>query len=216
MTDLAQANDAYRSEIERQIRAAAFELLTGQHADTEIDLSLNPINPALALTPCSNPLDIRFPYTSSQRLTARVSCAGSKPWSIFVTARVSLWKQIVIAAEPISRGALIGVQQLTLGRADTSRSADEYFSRVDQVAGQRAKRTIGSQQAVMIRDLEPALLVSRGEQVVLEANRGGVQIRVKALALQDGRKGEQIRVQNLQSKREVYAEVVDSGRVQIK
>lgn len=68
----------------------------------------------------------------------------------------------------------------------------------------------------MIRDLEPALLVSRGEQVVLEANRGGVQIRVKALALQDGRKGEQIRVQNLQSKREVYAEVVASGRVQIK
>ena len=216
MTDLAQANDAYRAEIEGQVRTAALELLASQHTDTEIDLSLNPINPALALAPCSFPLEIRFPYTSSQRLTARVSCAGSKPWSIFVTARVALWKQIVVAAEPISRGTLIRVQQLTLGRADTSRRADEYFSRIDQVAGQRAKRTIGNQQPVMIRDLEPALLVSRGEQVVLEASRGGVQIRVKALALEDGRKGDQIRVQNLQSKREVYAEVVDSGRVLIR
>lgn len=216
MTDLAQANESYRVEIEAQVRTAALELLAAENTDTEIDLSLNPINPALALEPCSTPLDIRFPYTSAQRLTARVNCSGAKPWSIFVTARVSLFKQIVVAAEPISRGTQIRAKQLTLGRADTSRRVDEYFSRIDQVAGQSAKRTIGTQQPVMLRDLEPALLVKRGDQIVLEANRGDVQIRVKALALEEGRKGDTIRVQNLQSKREVYAEVVEPGRVKIR
>ena len=216
MTDLAQAETTFLNQIETQVRSTALQQLASQYPETEIELSINPINPALALEPCSEPLDIRFPYANEQRLTARVNCTGVKPWSIFVTARLTLWRQIVVAADPITRGAQIRASQLMLGRVDTSRGLDEYFTRIDQVAGQRAKRTIAPQQPIMLRDLEPALLVNRGDRVTLEANRAGVQIRVAALALEDGRKGDQIRVQNLESKREVYAEVIDQGRVEIR
>lgn len=215
LTDLAQANNDYNTDIESQVRNAAIAHLAAQNRDTEIDIFVNPVNPALALEPCSQPLDVRFPYTSNQRLTARVSCSGSKNWSIFVTARVAFWKQVVVAAEPISRGTQINVNQLTLGRVDTTRKGDQYFSQINQVSGQRARRAIGADQPVEIGDLEPALLVKRGEQVTLEASRGGVQIRVMAIALEDGSLGEQIRVQNQQSKRELLAEVIDSGRVRI-
>lgn len=212
---IIQANDDYETLIEQQVIDAAQAFLVQQYPSTEIDILVNPINPSLALASCPSPLDIRFPYTSDQRLTARVSCNTAKPWSIFVTARIALWKQVVIAAEPIARGTRISARQLGLGRANITRQGNDLFNRIDQVVGQRAKRSIGVQQTISTRDLEPALLVSRGDQVTLEVSRGGVSIRVKAIALEDGRLGEQIRVQNLQSKREVFAQVVDTGRVKV-
>lgn len=211
----AQAKSDYLREVEQQVEAAAIEFLVRQHPNTEIDLVLNPINPALALQPCSEPLDIRFPYASDQRLTARVNCSGTRPWSIFITARFTLWQQVVMAAEPLARGTRISVSQLKLGRAQTRGSGEDIYTRTDQVAGQRTKRAIGASQPVRASDLEPALLVRRGDLVILETSRGGVDIRVKAIALENGRKGDQIQVQNQQSKRELIAEVIDSGRVKI-
>ena len=215
MADLAQANNDFKTAVEEQVRAAAINLMAEQNPDSEIDIFVNPVNPALILEPCNSPLDIRFPYASSQRLTARVSCSASAAWSIFVTARVALWKQVVVAAEPISRGMQIRATQLSLGRAETTRKGDQYFTQIGQVVGQRAKRSIGAEQPIEIGDLEPALMVKRGEQITLEANRGGVQIRVSAIALEDGKLDELIRVENQQSKREVMAEVIESGRVRI-
>ena len=210
-----QVNAGYPDEIEAEVIAAAQAELVRQHPGSEIEVLVNPINPSLALARCSSPLDIRFPYTSDQRLTARVNCGDAKPWSIFVTARIALWKQVVITAEPITRGTRISANQLTLGRANVTREGNELYNRIDQVTGQRAKRSIGAQQPVSARDLEPALVVNRGDQVTLEVDRGGVTIRVKAIALEDGRLGEQISVQNVQSKRDVIAEVVGTGRVKI-
>lgn len=215
-TDLAQANTDYIQEIESQVRTAALVDLAAENSDTEVDLFINPINPSLSLARCTTPLDIRFPYKSNQRLTARVSCGGSKPWSIFVTARVRLWKQVVVAARPITRGTQLTPNILTLSRVDTTNRGADYFTEIGQVSGQKAKRSIGSDQPILMHDLEPALLINRGDKIVLEANRGGVQIRVSAIALEAGSLGEQIKVENLQSKREVYAEVSAAGRATIK
>lgn len=213
VTDLAFAQASPHQDIESQIEASAQAYLNQKYPQTEISLILTPINPSLSLPACSRPLDIRFPYTSAQRLTARVNCATPQAWSIFATARVELWQQAVIAAQPIPKGTAISNSMLDFGRVDLSRGRSNYFSEFGQVSGQTTRRAILAQQPISAHDLQPSLMVMRGDEVILESIRAGARISVKAVALEDGLLNQQISVRNQQSNREVQATVIAQGLV---
>ncbi len=63
--------------------------------------------------------------------------------------------------------------------------------------------------------LEIAPLVRRGDRVTITVRSKGLQIVTSGKAKQDGQLGEMIRVMNLESKKNVYAEVVNAGDVLI-
>lgn len=212
-TDLTFAQASAHQDIESQIKVSAQAYLNQKYPQTEINLILTPINPSLRLPTCNQPLDIRFPYTSQQRLTARVSCSGPQVWSIFSTARIELWQQAVIATQPIPRGTAISANMLGFGRVDLSRGRSNYFSELGQVSGQTTRSAISAQQPISALDLQPSLLVARGDEVILESIRSGARISVKAVALEDGLLNQQISVRNQQSNREVQATVIAKGLV---
>ena len=58
--------------------------------------------------------------------------------------------------------------------------------------------------------------VRRGAVVNLVYARGAVRLVVKAEALADGGTGDTVPVRNLQTKKQVYAEIVDADTVQVK
>lgn len=200
----ACAQPSIHQTIARQVEQQALALLAEQYPATEIELSLSPVNPALQLPDCAQPLEISFPYSSQQRLTAKVSCAYPQTWSIFVTARIALWKQIVIARQAIPRGTQITAAMLGFSRENISRAGKDYFSEMELLIGQSARRAIAIDEAISSQALEPATLVHRGEEVRLEAIIGSARISTSAIALEDGKLNEQIRVQNKQSGKEVY------------
>ncbi|MGH8302295.1 MAG: flagellar basal body P-ring formation chaperone FlgA, partial [Steroidobacteraceae bacterium] len=61
-------------------------------------------------------------------------------------------------------------------------------------------------------DLLPDYMVRQGEQVTMVAAIGGIQVRAAGLALQSGRYGALIRVQNASSAKVVQG-IVESDRV---
>lgn len=62
------------------------------------------------------------------------------------------------------------------------------------------------------RGTEP-VMVQKGERVVIEARSGAIVVKVQGIALQAGKLGDLIRVENAQSQEEIIARVVDSGIV---
>ena len=65
---------------------------------------------------------------------------------------------------------------------------------------------------LMSQDLLPDFMVRQGEQVTMVAAVDGIQVKAAGLALQDGRYGALIRVQNVSSSRVVQG-VVTANRV---
>jgi flagella basal body P-ring formation protein FlgA len=63
----------------------------------------------------------------------------------------------------------------------------------------------------MIDDLP---LVRRGENVSLTIGGKGVTVTIQARAMADGKKGDTIKVMNLNTRKEISAKVVDTGRVE--
>jgi len=92
-----------------------------------------------------------------------------------------------------SRGALVNEAQL--------------------IVGARTKRALNAGQILTQNDL---CLVCKGDVVTIAGVSNGLSVTTQATALQDGTLGDDVKVQNLLSKRVVTAQITAVKRVEIK
>ena len=78
-----------------------------------------------------------------------------------------------------------------------------------------AKRALSEGTELRPTMLKKPVVIKRGDQTVITAGSGGLLVRMSGKALEDGVLGEQIRVQNLTSKRTIQGEVQSDGSVSI-
>ena len=64
--------------------------------------------------------------------------------------------------------------------------------------------------------LKPAILIKRGEKVIIRAESSSIQVKMEGQAMQEGAKGAMIEVKNLSSKQVIEAEVVSPGVVRVR
>jgi flagella basal body P-ring formation protein FlgA len=129
--------------------------------------------------------------------------------------RVSLWREGMIAALPLKRGEPVSLQAVTTRRVDALRDRE---SLPVSVAGEDyvLAREIPAGRALSWRDVIRRPLVHRGQMVEVQAGSGTLVITIKALAMQDGARGENVRVRNLESKRDFVAKVTAENRAEVR
>lgn len=209
----AAADTRVQAHIEQQVESAIHQHYLARVPESRVKVTVNPINNSLSLTPCNQPLQIDLPFSSGERVTARVSCSAPRRWTLFVTARVQQFVTLVTAARPISRNSRIGNAALALRELDISRLRSDYYTRLQDVVGQTARVPIANGEVIRPRMLEAALAVHRGDLVTLEVRKGNLLIRSKGIALEDGRLQQQIDVKNQSSGRELRGIVTAPGVV---
>jgi len=129
------------------------------------------------------------------------------------TAMLHVWQDVPTPTRPLSRGDALNVSQITRIRQNLAYTKGEIW---DGRGGPwQVRRNISPGQVILATDIEPLAMIARGDIVSLEYRRGSIFVKVQAEALADGGLGETIPVRNLQSKKQVYARVLDSGRVEV-
>jgi flagella basal body P-ring formation protein FlgA len=209
----AVADQSLNSDIERQVESTIRQHYVTRVPESRVNVTVNPINRTLSLTPCNHPLQIELPFSSGERVTARVSCTAPRAWSLFVTARVQQFVTVVTASRPINRNTRIGSNALTLREQDINQLRGDYYTRLQDVAGQTARVPIANGEVISPRQLEASVAVRRGDVVTLEVRKGNLLIRTKGIALEDGRLNEQIDVENQRSGRQLRGIVTAPGVV---
>lgn len=207
------AADNNNSDIETQVKSTIEEIYRARLPDSRLKVTVNPINRTLSLAPCNHPLQVDLPFANGERVTAKVSCSSPRPWSLFVTARVQQFIDVVTARRPIPRNTTIQASALTLSERDVTRLRGDYFSRMQDVAGQTARIPIDNGDIISPRQLEATLAVHRGDQVNLVVRKGSLLIRTKGIALEDGHLNQQIDVKNVRSGRQLRGTVTAPGTV---
>jgi flagella basal body P-ring formation protein FlgA len=134
------------------------------------------------------------------------------------------FEQVVATVRPVARGRTIRSEDLFLRRWDVTGMAD-YCTRPEQVVGRVAGRTLPELQIVKELDLERSpsnatginrpFVIKRQDRVQMTAKVGNLNISVRGEAQQDGRVGDTIRVQNVESKTIVMGKVVAADEVEI-
>ena len=171
----------------------------------------------LKLRLCSLPLDTYLPDSSRGigRITLGVKCADHKPWSLHVPIKVSLFKEVLVATEPLPRGKLLQSSDLKLARYDLSKLPNGYINELKKSVGMKLKRSIATGVALTPRMIEKPNLIVRGQRITILAKSGGIVVRTNGKALANGAAGDRIGVINIKSKQKMEGIVTGSGEVQV-
>ncbi|CNH45267.1 flagella basal body P-ring formation protein FlgA [Yersinia pekkanenii] len=149
------------------------------------------------------------------RLRYDMSCPDGQGWEVAVTAKPDIYLPVWVAKNSIERSKVVAPGDIELKKKNISAAQGGYITDPDEIVGFTVKRRIRSLQVIIPSQLEQPVLVTRGQQVLMIAEQGGIEARMLGEALKNGRKGELIKVKNLSSKRTVTALVDDLGKVRM-
>jgi flagella basal body P-ring formation protein FlgA len=191
------------------IRAAAEARARTANAipDGRIDVVANTIDARLRLSACAEPLQTSIPYgnKSSTRVTVEVGCTNPKPWKIYVPVRSTIFRQVIVATRPLTRGSILASDDIILAESDTGLLPRGYIVATEHAVGQKLRRAIKAGDPITPGLLETPTMIRRGQKVSLEARSGGLSVRMAGIAKSDGILGQVIEFENQSSKRPVQA-----------
>ena len=181
------------------------------------EIQVSQLDPRLRMPLCYKELTatLESPAQPIGRVTVKVRCEGASPWTVFVPAQVKLFRDVVVVARPLKRMGIIGFDDVILRERDISLINQGYLTSVDQAIGQKLTRPVVTDQVITLVHLEQAEVIRKGDQVVISASSGGLNVRMPGEALSNGGMSEQIRVKNLNSNRVIRARVTAPGQVEV-
>ncbi|WP_198468481.1 flagellar basal body P-ring formation chaperone FlgA [Acetomicrobium sp. S15 = DSM 107314] len=123
------------------------------------------------------------------------------------------WSQpTMIAAHDLKRGAIVAIDDLLLDVVNLSRSR-RYPSSPDEILGSVLNRDLRRAEALTVDDFKRLPLVERGTIVRLVYKAGGLVVEMPGKALEDGFKGEGVKVRNERTKKVIVGVVAGDGFV---
>src|SRR5665213_2279859 len=195
MVEPALISAAAENAVRAQAGASA-KLLTLQAA---------PLDPRLRVAACDRPLAGFLTDSSLLRpqTTVGVRCEGSVRWTIYTSVTVASQAAVLVARRALARNAEITAGDFQLESRRVPGMISAYVTDASALSGQRLSRPVVAGEPLSQESLAPAKLIHRGQEVVLLARSGSLEVRVAGIALADGRASDRIRVQNVSSQRVV-------------
>ncbi|MBA1200810.1 flagellar basal body P-ring formation protein FlgA [Pseudomonas capeferrum] len=193
------------------------DYLASSQTEGRYEITVNTLDPRLRMPLCDRDLDasLESPAQPLGRVTVRVRCNGSGPWTVFVPAQVRLFRDVVTMARPLKRESVVGEGDVILRERDVGTLNQGFLTQLDQAVGMKLLRPAVLDQVLTPQHLEQAEVIRKGDQVVITARSGTLSVRMPGEALVKGGLSEQIRVRNLNSKRVVKARVTGPGQVEV-
>jgi len=193
------------------------DYLATSQTEGRFEIQVNSLDPRLRMPLCDQQLGatLESPAQPLGRVTVRVRCDGSSPWTVFVPAQVRLFRNVVTVARPLKRDSVGGEQDVSLRERDVGMLNQGYLTSLEQAVGLKVIRPTVIDQVLTPLHLEQAEVVRKGDHVVIIARSGTLSVRMPGEALSKGGISEQIRVRNLNSKRVVKARVTGPGQVEV-
>lgn len=213
---------------DQALARAVTQWIGAQQGVDPSSVRLAPLDPRLQIRPCTNGLRMDFPFASQE--TVRVRCE-SLGWQLFVrtlspapTAAApapraapgggsaqdnpAAMRKVVVATGLLQRGTRISADQLVLADMPAHNLPPNVLDKIDDAVNAEVIRDVPNGTIVRSHDLRPALMIRRGQLVMVSAGgASGFRVVARLEALQDGRMGEQIKLKNKESGRQISAVV---------
>jgi flagellar basal body P-ring formation protein FlgA len=198
------------------IAAAATDFVRAEMPPGEKDIVVTAarLDPRLRFARCGGPLEASL--LSGARLQAQasvtVACHEGANWTVYVPVTIASRIQVWALKSPQGQGARLGADDVIAETRLVSGLALGYVTDGAQLSRSTLRHPLPAGAVLMSQDLLPDFMVRQGEQITMVAAVDGIQVKAAGLALQDGRYGALIRVQNVSSSRVVQG-VVEANRV---
>jgi flagella basal body P-ring formation protein FlgA len=152
------------------------------------------------------------------RFSAEVRVPAGDPTAVpvHVSGRIVALITMPVLARPMVPGELVRPEDVTTAdfRADQIQGGGVMDAR--ELIGQTPRHPLRAAQLLRASDLQVPVVIKRNDLVLIVLERPGLYLTAEGRALEDGGKGNVIRVTNTQSKRTIDAVVLGSGQVAVR
>lgn len=154
-------------------------------------------------------------YVGLTPLTVYFYVNGKFEKRLLVTVDIEVMSNIVVTRKPLGRYKLITEEDIYLKRMNLAKLPSNVITRYEDVLGMRTRRTINSNVALRPDLVELPPLIKRGDIVKIIVESEGLKVTTLGQAKQKGRRGEMIKVINVDSNKAIYARVLDASSVKV-
>ncbi len=202
IVEALEARAAARGGLSAPARRWLVTLADPRDRFAPLDASLAPVVDSLHYDPRSRRFEAAIQLT-----------ADAEP--VRVTGQGEPAVALVSAARAVPRGARLQAQALTLAYVPQSRAPADALQRLEEAAGQAARRALRPGDVVRAVDVEAPAAILRGEMATLSFQKGRLTLTVRARAQETAPVGALARFYNLQSNRVIEAQVTGPGAARV-
>jgi len=205
----APTSAAGPDSIERHIHDRVAALFDVKPSD--VRLTFDPADAALLRTVVGGRTLAAQPAGSGDRvtITLRLFDHDHIVESGSVRVGVMLRRPVLIAIAPIARGAVLTQEQVI--RDEQWFPPSQTPAVPENALGQEVRSRINAGTIIRAQDVEPPLLVKKGDIVSIDCVSGGFVVRTPARASENGREGQVITFQSTTSKHTFKARIAKAG-----
>ena len=147
--------------------------------------------------------------------TDLVAQTSGQPVNQLVTGRVVVKKTVPVLIRRLASGTTIGPSDLDWITVNEDQIGLDVIAQAQQLVGQELRHDQVEGEMLRNRDVMPPRLVTRGSLVTLKIETPLMLITAQGRALQDGGKGDVVRITNTQSNRVIEGTVEGTGLVRV-
>jgi len=203
-----------------EIRQIAEEFVQARAgAGSQVVAQAGRIDSRLRLRACGQGLEAWLPagrQLNGGNTTIGVRCNGPVEWRLFVPVSMEVIAPVVVVREVLQRGAVIGPEHVGLEERETGALRRNFYQSLEEVMGLRLRRNLSPGTVLEPGHLEIRRLIERGQRIRLLAQGEAVSVSMAGKALENGARGQRIRVENLSSGKELEGVVTGEGTVEIR
>ena len=196
------------SQIETELPANASVVVDVRwQNDIELDADVDPV--------------IRVRKSSSRKLRGPsvvrvgIDIDGETLRKMSVTADVRIHMPVLVAAHALKRGEHVEPTFFEIMESDVTKLRGAYYIDHNHLENMRLGRSIGAGDILTDQHIERIPIVKRGELIRIVARGGIFEVTIDGTAMQDGGKGDLIRVKNVDSGKVVRGHVIDPGLIEV-
>lgn len=214
-----QSSSASQFQSITSIQKAARHFITSNLASsTDYKLKLGQIDGRLKLPLCEEPLIIFSQKGSLKagRNSIGIKCNSKKKWTIYSSAIINIYKNVIVLSQPIRRGEFYSKEILQFEKREISSLRSGFFTNLKSIVSKQATRNLSFGSVINKANITEPKLIKRGEKVTIKVQSPNLEISVAGIALMDGVQNQNIRIKNIKSKQVLQATVVKQGQVVIR
>ena len=133
-----------------------------------------------------------------------------------VTVDIEVLAEVIVTKRPLKRHRRITEDDIEIREKNLAELPSNVILDYEDAIGKRARRNIDANRVLRSDLIEFPPLVKRGDVVLIVAESRGLRITALGMVKQrEGRLGERIRVENIDSKKSIYGRLLDAKTVKV-
>lgn len=160
--------------------------------------------------PQNNPNSNRIP------LLMTINVDGIFRKGLWMTAYIKSYAEVVKTRRSIQPGTVLTLEDVKIERGLVDSSTNQHAMSLGEVLGFKTTRNFRVGIPIDVRYLVRTPLVKRGDRVLIVIQKGPMRITTPGIVREKGFRGTIIAVENTESKKVVYGEVISPSLVEVK